>query len=108
MCALCCIIFIYVEITKETECRRIKTPSGKTGLAIVIVGLAVVIVGLALTSPKFNHTKIQRRCMECHHNSSSYKGYRKFPSVMRLLTWNIDILSGGGDIRMHAALNLLK
>lgn len=36
------------------------------------------------------------------------KESRKFPSVMRLLTGNIDVLSGGGDIRMHAALNLLK
>jgi len=61
MLALCCIIFICVEITKKTECRHIKTPSGKTGLAIVIVGLAVVIVGLAvvivglaLTSPILN------------------------------------------------------
>jgi hypothetical protein len=27
---------------------------------------------------------------------------------MRLLTGNINVLSGGGDIRMHAALNLLK
>ena len=54
MLALCCIIFICVEITKKTECRHIKTPSGKTGLAIVIVGLAVVIVGLALTSPLLN------------------------------------------------------
>jgi hypothetical protein len=51
MLALCCIIFICVEITKKTECRHIKTSSGKTRLAIVIVGLAVVMVGLALTSP---------------------------------------------------------
>jgi hypothetical protein len=51
MLALCCIIFICVEITKEMECQRTNTLSGKTGLAIVIVGLAVVIVGLALTSP---------------------------------------------------------
>jgi hypothetical protein len=61
MCALCCIIFICVEITKETECRRIKTPSGKTRLAIVIVGLAVVIVGLALTSPLVNSKSWENR-----------------------------------------------
>jgi hypothetical protein len=43
--------FNFVEITKKKECRCMQTPSGKTGLAIVIVGLAVVIAGLTLTSP---------------------------------------------------------
>jgi hypothetical protein len=48
MLAQCYIIFICIEITKKTECWRIKTLSGKTGLPIVIVGLA-------LTSPLNNY-----------------------------------------------------
>jgi hypothetical protein len=40
-----------VEITKNTECRRLKSPSGKPGLDLVIVGPAIVIAGLDLTSP---------------------------------------------------------
>lgn len=41
-------------------------------------------------------------------NDPAAKMAPKAPSEMRLLTWNIDFLSGGGDIRMHAALNLLE
>jgi hypothetical protein len=54
MCALCCIIFISIEITKKTNVGTYKPHWAKPGLDIVIVGLAVVIVGLDIVRPLIN------------------------------------------------------
>jgi hypothetical protein len=53
MSVLQCITFNSVEITKKMECRRLQSPSGKSGLDLVIVGLAVVIAGLDFNRPLF-------------------------------------------------------